>query len=228
LRYFYVRTTEVVGALSVLSEGKVSEGTEMKLYVSNKRLTKEQVFSLDRSSLSVCWDGTCLDVALQWSLASDSERLWFVCRVPGGATFDARHALGAFVEGLWEHDVAEFFLMDAQGRYQEFNMSPSGAWWSCGFSSYRTRIEQNVAPREVLIESAIEPGAWDVVFSLPLRELLIPLEDVVGIHVSAISRTPLTRYLSSSPVAGEEPNFHRRECFGAVERVELPSSGVST
>jgi hypothetical protein len=80
---------------------------------------------------------------------------------------------------------------------------------------------------EVFIETKIEPDAWQVVFSVPLQQLLIPLEGVVGIHVSAISRTPHTRYLSSSPVEGAKPDFHRRECFGEIERVDLGVGGVT-
>jgi hypothetical protein len=134
---------------------------------------------------------------------------------------------GAFVEGLWERDVAEFFLMDADGRYQEFNLSPTGAWWSCDFTAYRSRGMGIPEQGEVFIETKIEPDAWQVVFSVPLQQLLIPLEGVVGIHVSAISRTPHTRYLSSSPVEGAKPDFHRRECFGEIERVDLGVGGVT-
>ncbi len=47
-----------------------------------------------------------------------------------------------FVEGLWEHDVAEFFLLDRRrGTYQEYNLSPGGAWWAAAFSAPRVRLD---------------------------------------------------------------------------------------
>ncbi len=199
----------------------------MKVYVSRDRITQDQALSVERASVASCWNGMDLDVPLEWSLVCDDLRVWFACRVPGRATFDDAYARGAFVEGLWEHDVAEFFLMDADGRYQEFNVSPSGAWWSCGFSGYRARAAGVAIPAEVLVETKIEPTGWQVVFSVPSRELWIPLKGVVGVHVSAISRSPHTRYLSSSPVPGSAPDFHRRECFRAVEWVVLRGNGVS-
>jgi hypothetical protein len=199
----------------------------MKVYVSRGRITQDQALSAERTTVENCWDGTSLEAPLEWSLVCDDLRVWFVCRIPGRPTFDQAHARGAFVEGLWEHDVAEFFLMDAEGRYQEFNVSPTGAWWSCGFSGYRARAAGVAIPTEVLVETKIDPTGWQVLFSVPSRELWTPLERIAGVHVAAISRSPHARYLSSSPVLGSTPDFHRRECFGAVEWVVLSGSGVS-
>lgn len=200
----------------------------MKVYRSKNRITSERARLVARSVVETCWDGVRLDVPLEWSLACDDHRMWFVCRIPGRASFDATHIGGTFVEGLWEHDVAELFLMDAEGRYQEFNVSPTGAWWSCGFSAYRARATPSPVPGEVLVEARLDTEAWEVVFSVPLRDLSIPLNKVVGVHISAISRSPYTRYLSSSPVVGATPDFHRRECFGSVEWIDLQVDRVST
>jgi hypothetical protein len=118
--------------------------------------------------------------------------------------------------------------MDGEGRYQEFNVSPTGAWWSCGFTAYRSRVVVNPVPAEVSVESKLERDAWEVVFSVPLRELMIPLEKVVGVHISAIIHIPRMRYLSSLPLREERPDFHRRECFEPIEWADLPSGAVST
>ena len=46
-----------------------------------------------------------------------------------------------FVEGLWQQDVAEFFVADRRtGHYQEFNLGPGGAWWSATFCAPRLRV----------------------------------------------------------------------------------------
>ncbi len=193
----------------------------MKVYQSKQIIAQEQARAAERSVESSCWDGLRLDVPFEWSLLCDDLQLWFVCRIPGRATFDPSHVRGAFVEGLWEYDVAEFFLMDGEGRYQEFNVGPTGAWWRCGFTAYRTRATQSPVPTEVLVETHIDPNAWEVLFSIALRELLIPLERIVGAHVSAIVRHPTLRYISSCPVLGAEPDFHRRECFQKIEWVRL-------
>ena len=66
--------------------------------------------------------------------------------VPDGA-YTTRPA-GTFCEGLWEEHVLELFIAADEGSgYQEFNLSPSGAWWTQTFSGHRLRSAPPIAPR---------------------------------------------------------------------------------
>ncbi len=91
--------------------------------------------------------GKALLNPLSFGLAISPNYLYFgyTSEMPNG-TFTERPA-GTFHEGLWEEQVLELFLASDSGpRYQEFNLSPSGAWWTQAFSSHRVR-EGTVEPR---------------------------------------------------------------------------------
>lgn len=131
---------------------------------------------------------------------------------------------GSFVEGLWNFDVAELFLRgDPAGAYQEFNLSPFGEWWSCGFSSYR--CGRTPSPDFVLrAESRHTAGGWSGELTIPLAGLRAKGIDssAMAAHVSAISGPGAERrYISSNPLAGETPDFHRAETFEVLACVEV-------
>lgn len=154
----------------------------------------------------------------RWSLAIDSAALWFACEVDAAPFCDTAHQNGDFIEGLWLKDVAEFFLRDSEtGEYQEFNVSPRGAWWSCVFSSYRHRHLMQRRPSTVSVMGDCGESRWKVVFGVRLDELASPLSPQTTVHVSLISHSHggsgEPRYFSSHPVRGLEPDFHLPEVF---------------
>src|SRR5690606_39169830 len=72
------------------------------------------------------WHGAEMKSPAGFSLASDGRRLWFVATHREPADLHPRSRPGAFMPGLWEHDVAELFLATPCGRrYFEFNLSPN-------------------------------------------------------------------------------------------------------
>lgn len=159
---------------------------------------------------------------VRWSLAVDSAALWFVCEVDAPPFCDNSVQNGEFVEGLWVKDVAEFFLRDSEtGEYQEFNISPMGAWWSCVFSSYRHRHMMQRRPSTVSVVGDSSDARWKVVFGVRLDELVCPLTPQTVLHVSVISHdgSGEPRYFSSHPIRGLEPDFHMPEVFLPVHIV---------
>jgi hypothetical protein len=189
----------------------------MKVYHTNEQLDRERLESCPWSFQSRSWDGDELVVPLQWRVAYDPDHLWFMASVPGKAWFNAALGRGQFFEGLWEQDVAELFVMTDRGLYQEFNVSPSGAWWSCRFSAYRVRQQESTVPSGASTEVLVDEASWQALLSIPRRELLASPSEITAMHVAAIVHTPTLRYLSSAPVTGEQADFHRRECFTPVE-----------
>lgn len=50
-------------------------------------------------------------------------------------------------EDLWKTTCFELFLYDGDGRYREYNFSPSGQWAAYGFSGYRN-LDTNLDPSQ--------------------------------------------------------------------------------
>ena len=113
-----------------------------------------------------------------------------------------------FVEGLWEQDVAEFFLLDRRrGSYQEFNLSPGGAWWSAVFSAPRARTVPQPDWTTFAVQTDVNWTAqhWTGRLSLPLPDLAD-----VAVNFTAITAGPeRRRFFSLASLGGTTPDFHR-------------------
>jgi hypothetical protein len=140
----------------------------------------------------------------------------------GVPEFDGTHRRGDFVEGLAERDVVELFIMDESGCYQEFHVSPAGAWWSCYFTGYRQRSDIALDGRPSSVSAQQEAGGWSAEIVYPRAALRVLVNEKSLVHVTAIaSISGERRFLSSAPVSGIAPDFHRRECFQPIELVSL-------
>jgi len=155
-------------------------------------------------SLERDWFGEPAGFALEYSLEVVAERLEFIvsCGLP--PSFDEK-AQG-FVGGLWERDVGEFFLMAEDGSYQEFNLSPSGAWWSARFRGHRDFIREDPC-QSVFAEGQRTPeGGWKAWLAVELRDLI----EWKKTNVCAILGG---RYFCTGHRAGGEPDFHLASNF---------------
>ena len=191
----------------------------MLVLTSHRRpLAPLQLLSIEKRSIAADWTRTPLTTPIQWCVAKDPRHLWFHCELPWAPACNESLPLGTFFVGLWTDDVAELFVRDAQtGRYQEFNFSPTGAWWSCVFSSYRTR-DRILAPHPApAIRTLHGEESWSVSAGIPLESLSISLDRNMELHVSAICTRPAERFFSSRPVSHVAPDFHHQECFEQIE-----------
>ena len=146
-----------------------------------------------------------------------SYRLWLNKDILGfrfvaekSAQCDMALRPGDFVEGLWEQDVAELFLMGPDGRYQELNLSPRGAWWCALFSGYRQRQNAFQAP-SVQTRAGSETGRWWAELYLNVRDIPVLGEggwQTARLHVASILNPDAPEYLCSGHHAGGEPDFH--------------------
>jgi hypothetical protein len=129
---------------------------------------------------------------------------------------DLSHRPGDFVEGLWEHDVAELFIMAPEGRYQELNLSPCGAWWSATFDEYRKRSAAWRCP-SVSTDAGWDDRSWWAKLAINLEDLVVlegrGLEEA-WLNVAAILDPESPEYLclGAGAQAGE-PDFHRNVNF---------------
>ena len=168
------------------------------------------------------WYGRTLDVPACFGLALDRSSLWFVAARDKAATNHPGARPGKFVPGLWQYDVAEFFLHDSRsGRYLEFNLAPNGAWWSAEFSAVRVRqCEDDVPIPGVRIYCRASPaGHWQAAAAIPLDFLRDRFDfgDHTGVNVTFILDSPEQRFLSANPPVEGEPDFHRLDLFSTVE-----------
>ena len=193
-------------------------GEHVTISVSNSSqlLSVSDVSALPTQAIDSCWNGIALPQLFKWSLARDPKTLWFVGTLPALPDYDSTLSKGEFVEGLWERDVVELFIKESSGRYQEFNISPAGAWWTVLLNSYRTRAPITKRPQLVALEVVQSKVGWSMVFGVEISSLEVSLEPDSLIHVSGIMHKPRQRFLSSNRIDGIEPDFHAPGCFQPI------------
>jgi hypothetical protein len=120
-------------------------------------------------------------------------------RIPGAAA-------GSRVEGLWEYDVVEAFLVGAGGRYLEVELGAGGHFLVLAFDAPRRRANDfaTLAPPLSFREDA---QRWHATLLLPFA--LVPAE-LRALNAFAIVGGS---FLAHHPVPGAVPDFHQPEAF---------------
>jgi hypothetical protein len=170
---------------------------------------------MNNGQIQQSWSGIPLPNPFTWSFAVDTNVLLFSCHVPfKPESFEQSHACNSFVEGLWERDVIEFFLLDSEsGKYVEFNFSPTGAWWCMLFDEYHRR---SISPSFItasVLQIATSTEEWSIIVSVNIATLPFCIKFSTQFHVTSIIHNPKPTYLSSSSPHEFPPDFHRRDCF---------------
>ncbi len=145
-------------------------------------------------------------------IAIDDDHLQFTARFSVQAVFDSSVAVGSFFEGLWNQDVIELFLIDDGGKaYQEINLSPSGAWWTARFSSYRQRSSP-LPPPSAMINRCVTPSHLWVSLRLRRSDLFVQIDftEASRANVSAMHHGTA---LSWATISSAQPDFHRTDEF---------------
>ena len=156
----------------------------------------------------------------------DNENIHFLCTSSLPAcNYDDTLKIGEFYEGLWERDVIEFFIMDGlSGKYQEFNFSPAGAWWTAFFKEYRTPSNESmIMPEVTIVNVTKDADCWSVSVCIKLNSLSVVVNEDSLVHITGISPTHNIYYsscASNTPISFG-PDFHRREVFSVVKLVAL-------
>ncbi|MDP2308457.1 MAG: hypothetical protein Q8P18_20730 [Pseudomonadota bacterium] len=117
--------------------------------------------------------------------------------------------------GLWEHEVVELFVLGAGDRYTEIELGPHGHHLLLRLDGRRNVVER-LLPVEARWSRG--EGRWRVECVLP--EAVLPPRprrfNAYAIHGIGAAR----RYLAWSPVPGDQPDFHRLECFREVPEID--------
>ena len=115
-----------------------------------------------------------------------------------------------FAEGLWDQDVAEFFIADRRtGTYQEYNLSPGGAWWSACFKAPRLRLKPQPEWPGFAVRTEVDwsNGGWTGRMSLPAPDLTTASVNFTSIVAGKAGR----RFYSLALLGSTTPDFHRPE-----------------
>ena len=114
-------------------------------------------------------------------------------------------------DGLWNHEVIELFLLGDEERYLEIELGPWGHYLVLELDGPR----QIVASGR-LIEFHAQRGhaGWTGRAVIPAD--LIPEPIGLGNAYAMHGHGGARRYRALHPVPGEQPDFHRLECFGPI------------
>jgi hypothetical protein len=156
------------------------------------------------------WDGTrCPDPNRrgELSLARDGDVLELAAsfeRQPRPRVPDAPR--GSRVEGLWEYDVVEGFLVGAGGRYLEVELGAGGHFLVLEFDAPRRGVSAH-ATFEPVLAFREDARSWRSTLRLPLA--LVPA-GLCALNAFAIVGGS---FLAHHPVPGASPDFHQPGAF---------------
>jgi len=120
---------------------------------------------------------------------------------------------GSFVEGVWEKDLIELFLLNPDsGYYVEFNLGPQGEWWWCTFIAPRVRAVATPRPLlGVITNACISEESWDSTLYVPLSSLprrLAFCPDTTKGNIAFCLGDP-QQYITLADLGDGPPDFHR-------------------
>jgi len=195
----------------------------LPIYLTDKNLDFEDLLKLKPQRIEHDWFGATAETLPTFVLARDPLCLWFYAAYAAKPLCETGYKCGAFVEGLWKQDVAELFVChDTSPAYQEFNLSPSGAWWSSKFESYRkpSRLAAEKAP-QIKCFSLIDNDSWQAAMAIPLALFagFTSLCENSRVNVAFITDTPKQRFWSWAKIQARRPDFHCADQFEALQLI---------
>lgn len=118
------------------------------------------------------------------------------------------------LDGLWEYEVVELFLLGSDERYLELEFGPHGHYLALQLEGVR-----NIRQRGMLLPYAanIHGARWLAQARVPFDWLPPGLSRFNAYAIDGVSVE--RRYWAYSSVAGTPPDFHRLEAFSLIEDV---------
>jgi hypothetical protein len=111
---------------------------------------------------------------------------------------------------LWKTTCFELFLYDGQGRYREFNFSPSGQWAAYTFSGYR-KADGNFEPHQIP-EIKHEQGETKFVLTVFIDKRDLEGAELAGLAAVIEEQGGRPSYWALAH-AGLQPDFHTPASF---------------
>lgn len=190
----------------------------LPIYKSLHQLSLEKIEHLPRVELSRNWDGSQAQKRLLCVLAFDTKSFYFSACGFEAPREIAKTESAEFKQGLWEADVAELFISDAEDRYQEINLSPSAAWWSATFNAPRKQNTESFNAFKVEASSRKNNEHWYSAVKIPLAAIKINLESAHTLRANfcaCLGDNP-RNFLSYAALPGKQADFHQPKHFSSV------------
>lgn len=159
------------------------------------------------------WDGAPVgaDERVRLQLALDGRRLALEVDAPFHGD-PAPPAPAGSLDGLWEFEVVELFLLGADERYVELELGPFGHYLALELEGAR-RVRRRGLPLAVGSERG--NGRWHA--RAELDAALLPPGLRAGNACAMHGQGPARRYLSCHPLPGPQPDFHRLHGFRPLD-----------
>ncbi len=188
------------------------------IHRSEESVTPEAVLRAPMQEVTKTWEGKPLTRPFRWTLVLDPDTLWFGVDFPKVKGGSVHFAHGEFVEWLAQQgDVAELFIMDPSGRYQEFHLTGEGAWWAMNFSGYRERSAQSTKPETAKCYVETVECGWRGVLGIARSWIIGTLDKKASGQVSACLHEGKTvSFVSSVGCPSYEPDFHDMRSFQSI------------
>ena len=187
-------------------------GTGIKVIVASSKQNFDSLQSYEREIFPSHIGRIDLRSSATYLLLLDPEDLYFSVKIPESNNFDRTGNYGQFKPDLWKHDVAELFIAaDTGNSYQEFNLAPSGAYWTVKFSGYRERIpESDAAVANLQIECRTTITGKVLSMKIPRSHIIenCSLGENSRINCCAIFDKDPRNYFSTATLNPEKPDFH--------------------
>lgn len=173
-----------------------------------------QLFGVNKT-----WNSNNLDTPIAFSMAIDPLYFWFIVTHSAAAYADPESDHGSFKAGLWQYDVAEFFIYNKTSKhYLEFNLASNAAWWAADFSAPR---EQTMELPNIGVETYSDiaaSGTWMAAAKLDLAFLKEQYNfgNNAMMNAAFIIGSPKQEFISVVDLPGESPDFHQPNHFKKV------------
>lgn len=163
------------------------------------------------------------DVTLSVQVHPKKDRLSLCYLLQGDLStvlFPLPSASPSRIDGLYKHTCFEIFLSDENGRYIEWNFSPSGDWCIFTFQGYRQGIEHPLknSHRSFFDFSIILRESLELRVALSLKEIRGFLTTPTKLQISSVIETKKNTLSYWALQHGPKPDFHAPAQF-----VSLPS-----
>jgi hypothetical protein len=116
------------------------------------------------------------------------------------------------VDGLWEYEVVELFLVGSNDHYLEIELSPHGHHLVLALHGERRQVATGLPAR---VEVRLHEGRWRA--EAELDPGLVPARLHAGNAFAIHGLGEDRRYLVAHPTGGSRPDFHRIATFPTID-----------
>lgn len=115
------------------------------------------------------------------------------------------------VDGLWEYDVVEVFLVGEDGKYLEVELGAGGHWLVLGFEGVRNKVNDFTSFAPDHRHSSAVLGTWQSIITIPWDMIPSPLRALNAFVIAG------GQFLALNAVPGAEPDFHQPATYPEAE-----------